>query len=132
LGKPALAKGEKPAEYEALLNALEREVNPSDVIEWLWVKDIAELTWDIVRYRRLKTNHFERSTARVASFGDIFPSDINTLETLERLTASVEARRNNALYEIERRRNALGRALREASDKIIDAEAPLVPSLPGS
>ena len=43
------------------------------------------------------------------------------------MLASVEYRRNNALHEIERRRNALGRALRQTSDRIIEGEAPLVP-----
>ena len=43
------------------------------------------------------------------------------------MLASVEFRRNNALHEIERRRNVLGHALRQTSDRIIEGEAPLVP-----
>jgi hypothetical protein len=43
------------------------------------------------------------------------------------MLASAELRRNNTLREIERRRNALGRVLRQTSDQIIEGEAPLVP-----
>ena len=57
LGKAPLLANEDPNEYAALLNALLREVKPSDAIEWIWVKDIADLTWEILRYRRIKTAH---------------------------------------------------------------------------
>ena len=56
-----------------------------------------------------------------------FDAAVDKLEAIERMLASVEYRRNNALQEIERRRNALGRALRQTSDRIIEGEAPLVP-----
>ena len=56
-----------------------------------------------------------------------FDAAVDELEAIERMLASVEYRRNNALHEIERRRNALGRALRQTSDRIIEGEAPLVP-----
>jgi len=49
------------------------------------------------------------------------------LEPIERLLASAELRRNQALHQIERRRHALGHALRQASDRVIDNDAPLVP-----
>jgi hypothetical protein len=29
-------------------------VEPQDVIEWLWVKDVVDLSWEILRLRRLK------------------------------------------------------------------------------
>jgi hypothetical protein len=54
LGKPPLLATEDQNEYEALLAELAHEVKPSDVIEWLWVKDVADLTWEIIRYRRIK------------------------------------------------------------------------------
>ena len=53
-----------------------------------------------------------------------FVAALGPLEAIERMLASAEHRRNNALREIERRRSALGRALHEASNKIIE---PLVP-----
>jgi hypothetical protein len=47
---------------------------------------------------------------------------IDTLERLDRMLASAEARRNNALREIDRHREALGGAARGAIDEIEDAE----------
>jgi hypothetical protein len=29
-------------------------VEPQDIIEWLWVKDVVDLSWEILRLRRLK------------------------------------------------------------------------------
>src|SRR5262249_53632157 len=53
LGKPPLLASEDPTRYEALLAALAHDVKPNDFIEWLWIKDTADLTWEIIRYRRI-------------------------------------------------------------------------------
>jgi hypothetical protein len=47
---------------------------------------------------------------------------IDTLERLDRMLASAEARRNNALRELDHHREALGGAARGAIDEIEDAE----------
>jgi hypothetical protein len=47
---------------------------------------------------------------------------IDTLERLDRMLASAEARRNNAIREIDRHREALGGAAKSAIDEIEDAE----------
>ena len=59
LGEPPLLATEDPNQYDALLAVLAREVKPSDFIEWLWVKDIADYTWDIIRYRRIKASYID-------------------------------------------------------------------------
>ena len=154
------------------------------------MKDIADLTWDIIRYRCIKASyidgriqtalvdelnlalqrdkraaHPDKSALRFdhdrildeanklatdflanantkekrdkwlkahgvnaeSITATSFDAAVDELEAIERMLASVEYRRNNALHEIERRRNALGRALRQTSDQIIECEAPLVP-----
>jgi hypothetical protein len=193
-GKPPLLATEDPDQYDALLSELAREVRPTDVIEWLWVKDIADLTWDIIRYRCLKASfvdgrfksaledHLYSALQRdqrdahpnvsslflsVAATRDqaekladdwvanaktkekrdawlkkhnlnaesivatSFDAGVDELEAIERMLSSVEYRRNNALHEIERRRHALGRALRQTSNQIIEGEASLVPPTAG-
>jgi hypothetical protein len=133
LGEPPLLATEDPNQYDALLTELAREVRPSAFIEWLWAKDIADLTWDTIRYRRIKASYVDRriQTKLVGQLGfegqRSLDAAVDELEVIERLLASVEYRRNNALHEIELRRNALGRALRQTSDQIIEGEAPLVP-----
>jgi hypothetical protein len=48
--------------------------------------------------------------------------EIDSFERFDRMLASSEARRNNALREIERHRAALGAAVRQAIDEIQDAD----------
>jgi hypothetical protein len=47
---------------------------------------------------------------------------IDSFERIDRMLASAEARRNNALHEIDRHREALGAAMRRAVDEAEDAE----------
>jgi hypothetical protein len=185
LGKPPLLEPEDPNEYHGLLMLLGRDVKPSDVVEWLWVRDVADLTWDIMRYRRIKTTFFNQHfrfvlerdrqaplrlraataaldaqlarrkapalTREGADGGNdgltdsttkggvdanvearVLDPDRTTLqsfsynahlwESLEKMQTSAELRRNNTLREIEHRRSALGRALRQSSDQVIEAE----------
>ena len=66
-----------------------------------------------------------------AILADSFVSGLAPLETLDRMLASAELRRNNALWEIDRRRSALGHILRLTSDHIIEADGPPMPPAPG-
>ena len=47
-------------------------------------------------------------------------SKIETAERVDRMLASTEARRNNALREIDRHREGLGAAMRRAIDEVQD------------
>jgi hypothetical protein len=49
-------------------------------------------------------------------------SKIDTFERIDRILASSEARRNKALREIDRHRSTLGAAVRQAIEKVEDAE----------
>ncbi len=49
-------------------------------------------------------------------------SKLDSFERLDRMLASAEARRNNALREIDRHREALGAAARQAVDEVEDVE----------
>jgi hypothetical protein len=54
-GPPPLILGEDAQAYETLLLAIAQAVEPKDVIEWFYVKDIADSTWAEQRLRRLQT-----------------------------------------------------------------------------
>src|SRR6185437_15794430 len=47
---------------------------------------------------------------------------LDAYERVDRMVASAEARRNNALREIDRHRSALGAGVRQAIDEVEDAE----------
>lgn len=54
-GDPPLLRPEDPDLYYSLLKQIVTFVKPKNIFEWLRVKDIAELNWEIRRFRRLKT-----------------------------------------------------------------------------
>src|SRR5262249_27218260 len=66
-GLPALApspliNGEDPAAYDDLATRIRVVLQPRDVFEELWARDVADLAWDVLRLRRLKA-HLMRAGA---------------------------------------------------------------------
>ena len=55
-GPPPLLAGEDLAAYEALHTRIFKAIAPADAIEEIWAGDIADLTWEAHRARRLKAN----------------------------------------------------------------------------
>jgi len=53
--------------------------------------------------------------------------NIRQIESIDRMVAAAEARRNVALREIDRHRSALAAALRQAADAVVDAEFREIP-----
>ena len=54
-----LMPGESLSDYEAIRDMVVEEIAPQSGIEWLWVADLVELSWDIVRYRMLRQKMLE-------------------------------------------------------------------------
>jgi hypothetical protein len=54
-GPPSLFDGEEKS-YDQLLADVCRAVMPADVFEHIWVRDVVDLTVDVLRFRRLRTN----------------------------------------------------------------------------
>jgi hypothetical protein len=144
-GEPALLSFEDPEIYRKLLLKLVADVKPSDVIERIWLRDIADHSWEIRRLRRFKVQLIERrqdeqrrqAIAEYVQAGQKVPQKITFTEfailglfveqldnygRIDALLASAEARRLALLREIERRREHLASRLRKASDDIIDGE----------
>ena len=55
LGTPPVLRHEDIEAYQTLRLQVARAVAPADVIEWLWLRDIVDLSWEIQRLRRFKT-----------------------------------------------------------------------------
>jgi hypothetical protein len=51
---PPLLKGESKQEYYDLLGVLIAETAPVDMVEWLWLIQFTNCTWEIIRNRRLR------------------------------------------------------------------------------
>jgi hypothetical protein len=52
--RPAVLPGENVEELEMVQRMMIEEVRPETNMEWLWTLDLIELSWEILRYRRLK------------------------------------------------------------------------------
>jgi len=55
-GPPPLIEGEDAAAYDELLAGISAAVKPADILEDIWVRDIVDRVWEILRLRRLKAN----------------------------------------------------------------------------
>jgi hypothetical protein len=49
-----LLPGENARDFEVIRQMMVDDIRPQTNIEWLWTLDIVELSWEILRYRRLK------------------------------------------------------------------------------
>jgi hypothetical protein len=168
-----LLPGEAEADYVGVAARIISVAQPKDAIEEFLSRDVIELTWDILRLRRMKAgllratvgdgvrrilsriedvdhDYDERRNAdRYAQdwargivsvrrgfagmlkkagltmddvMAEAFAKEIDSFERFDRMLASAEARRNNALREIDRHRSALGAAVRQVVDEVEDAE----------
>jgi hypothetical protein len=53
-GPPPLIQGEDGGAYDKLLARVSAAVRPVDILEEIWVHDIVDLEWEVLRLRRLK------------------------------------------------------------------------------
>ena len=65
-GKPPLLHWEDPDDYNRLLEFIAVEVKPKGAMEWLYTKDIADLTWEGLRLRRIKATCINSGTPRAS------------------------------------------------------------------
>jgi hypothetical protein len=54
-GEPPLLRSESRDAYDALWSALVVQFDPRAIMEWAWVRDLADLTWEVARMRRAMT-----------------------------------------------------------------------------
>ena len=52
--EPHLLPGENRCDFAIIQQMMIDEVQPESCIEWLWTLDLVELSWEILRYRRLR------------------------------------------------------------------------------
>jgi hypothetical protein len=162
-----LLPGEQEAEYATHVARIVAAAQPRDAIEDLLTRDVIDLSWEVLRLRRLKARllrgatssgissvmyrlgYEEESAEELAAnwaagkkaaqnevaralrkaqltmedvMAETLEGKIDSFERFDRLLVSLEARRNNALREIDRHRAALGAAVRQAIDEVQDAE----------
>jgi hypothetical protein len=55
-GRPQLIDGEDCGAYEELHERVCLSLEPADIFEEIWVRDFVDLTWEVLRWRRLKSS----------------------------------------------------------------------------
>jgi hypothetical protein len=164
---PPLAAGGERTDYTTIAVRTVRASGPRDAIEEFLIRDIIDLTWEILRFRRVKAGIIrasagdgvnevlagvghpylerdtlshgwvagdERTRTKVEAIltkagmtidevtAKTLESKLDSFERLDRMLASLEARRNNALREIDRHRAAFGGGGRRSIEEIEDAD----------
>jgi hypothetical protein len=146
---PPILSSEHAARFYLLMIACIKSVKPRDYFEWAWVKDIGLLNWEILRLQEFKRQIIlfgqaefvkERKSMAVPGETDELretmsetdaisasalvydKSRFDGYQTLERLIASAELRRDKIIRELECRREHTARQLGKASAEVIDGE----------
>jgi hypothetical protein len=75
---------ERPEDYEAFFSAIARAETPSDAIDWILLKDLVDLAWEIRRERRIKMEFIKINQTEVIC--DLLKS---TFDKADRLGSAV-------------------------------------------
>jgi hypothetical protein len=141
-GPPPITRSENEDEYWSFAAAIAEDLDPTDSIMLLLVKDVIDYSWEIRQLRKhqaqlsvlaeLEQNRGlsaasekqnEKYFASAHGKADLFLASLSNFEAIDRLLGLAEGRRMAALREIENYRQALAERLRERSDSaIIDGE----------
>lgn len=161
-----ILKGEEKEQYSRILDQVTRGISPTDIIEGFWVRDVADLQWEVLRLRRLKSSLLQAGTrdglikvlrplAGIGEADDLadgwfrgeqqakqdvdellseaglsfdvvlaeaLAAKLSDVERFDRMIASAENRRNVALRELNRHRDAIAARLTRVSETIEEAE----------
>ena len=96
-GDPPLLSTEDPNLYWDMFDRFAEFVDPKNIIEWLWLKDIVDLCWEIARLRRYRALLIERERESKNAEIDYARehADDRNLSLLDRLKRpQIEALRN--------------------------------------
>jgi hypothetical protein len=144
-GPPPILHTEDPAVYWKLGLAMAEAVQPADPVEWMYLKDVVDYTWEIRRLRKYQVQliviqegnflseargllppkemrHWEERVATGQCEAEMFLKDLESFESINRLLDVAERRRTAALNEIGSYRKNFAPRLRKASDDIIEGE----------
>ena len=120
--------------------SIRRVIEPRNIIEWLWVKDLVDLCWEIDRLRRFKKLLIDKELddeGEKAAGPEIEADSIHLLsnllpsyETIDKLLVANEVRRDRILRELELRRERIAPLLRKASDHMIEGRSQEITLVP--
>src|SRR5450631_2666771 len=150
LDDPPLVGTERREDYDNFFSMIAMAAKPVDAIDWLIVIDIAYLSWEIRRERRIKAEiiKLRRREAQSSSDMAMMRADFKKkdwkpeateedsmsmlakgyilgdydIDVIDKRIASYEYRRNTALREMYLRSEKMAQLLEKASSDVIDGE----------
>src|SRR4051812_45279859 len=108
-GPPALVAVDDADAYRELLKQVTQTVQPADMFEQIWIRDVVDLTWEIFRWRRAKAK-LVTDTERLYHL-DKTHVLLTRMAQVDQLIAGAEARRNIAYHEIKHHRGTFAASL---------------------
>jgi hypothetical protein len=99
LPEPIFLPGEDKGLYFRMLDRVMDAISPTDIIEALWVRDIVDLWWDAIRYRRLKASFLD---FRASNNLEQSLSEAVGPAKAKQLARKVKARDAGAIKDVER------------------------------
>jgi hypothetical protein len=116
LGRRPLIEGESTEDYDARLGAFAEAISPANAVEWVWVKDITDATWELQRSQNARTKLLEAAlrSDRIGirrlgwnneevAHAEGYCHGLSAFRAVDRMIAVAMARRDAVLREIERR-----------------------------
>ena len=100
-GDPPLLSTEDPNLYWDMFDRFAEFVDPKNIIEWLWLKDIVDLCWEIARLRRYRAQQIENARCHAMEYAreHAHHRDLCAMDKLKR--PQMEALRNAPRLETE-------------------------------
>ena len=98
-GPAPLFEGEDAAAYDELLARISGAVKPADIFEEIWVRDIVDLVWEVLRLRWLKANLMTATAYR--GLQQILKPLVGFLEE-EKLAKAWAARDQSAIKRVDK------------------------------
>jgi hypothetical protein len=139
-GPPPVHPSEGQEDYWRLAVAMAKAVEPANAIEWIYLKDVTDYTWNIRELRKYQAQIIRvaeqkykginpDSWAILARYyatdlgkAELFLDRMDAFESINKLLEVAEGRRTAMLNEIESYRKILAARLRKVSDDIIEGD----------
>src|SRR3984893_11995666 len=106
----SLLPGESLHDFEVLQRMMVDDIQPQTNIEWLWTLDLVEMSWEILRYRRLKNRMLDAHRAAAVEAilhrmdGEGMPAEAMPMVRIQARRTATEWRDDQeAAFEIEAR-----------------------------
>jgi hypothetical protein len=102
-GPPPVLENENVRQYWALCRAFKADIMPTNALEWCWLRDTTDLTWEVRRYRKFKVaiissaGRAARGTTLEPVKSNVHHSNISDEARNELIAASAEREANLAI-----------------------------------